>query len=113
MKVRRSAFPRRTSRTSPAIRRLMTSALHHDERSSSLRVDYKLPRQNDFFFRWSRDDNNSVGGFGGNRLPSAGNFNNNVTHQFVWGLDSRLTPRLTNALRFGLTDFKNRVLQPD
>jgi hypothetical protein len=91
----------------------MTSALHHDERSSSLRVDYKLPRQNDFFFRWSRDDNNSFGGFGGNRLPSAGNFNNNVTHQFVWGLDSSLTPRLTNALRFGLTDFKNRVLKPD
>ena len=85
----------------------------YDERSSSLRIDYKLPRQNDFFFRWSRDDNNSFGGFGGNRLPSAGNFNNNVTHQFVWGLDSGLTPRLTNVVRFGLTDFKNRVLQPD
>ena len=85
----------------------------YDERSSSLRVDYKLPRQNDFFFRWSRDDNNSFGGFGGNRLPSAGNFNNNVTHQFVWGLDSTFTPRLTNALRFGFTDFKNRVLKPD
>src|SRR5215471_3108107 len=85
----------------------------YDERSSSLRIDYKLPHQNDLFFRWSRDDNNSFGGFGGNRLPSAGNFNNNVTHQFVWGLDSGLTPRLTNAVRFGLTDFKNRVLQPD
>jgi hypothetical protein len=57
----------------------------YDERSSSLRADYKLPRQNDFFFRWSRDDNNSFGGFGGNRLPSAGNFNNNITHQFCSG----------------------------
>ena len=85
----------------------------YDERSSSLRTDYKLPRENDFFFRWSRDDNNSFGGFGGNRLPSAGNFNNNTTHQFAWGLDTSFTPRLTNALRFGLTDFKNRVLKPD
>jgi hypothetical protein len=85
----------------------------YDERSSSLRADYKLPRQNDFFFRWSRDDNNSFGGFGGNRLPSAGNFNNNITHQFAWGLDSTFTPRLTNAFRFGFTDFKNRVLKPE
>ena len=42
-------------------------------------------RQNDLFFRWSRNDNNSLGGFGGIRLPSAGNFNNNITHQFVAG----------------------------
>ncbi|HEV3197392.1 MAG TPA: carboxypeptidase regulatory-like domain-containing protein [Bryobacteraceae bacterium] len=85
----------------------------YDERSSSVRVDYKLPHQSDFFFRWSRDDNNSLGGFGGNRLPSAGNFNNNVTHQFAVGVDSSFTSRLTNAFRFGFTDFKNRVLKPD
>jgi hypothetical protein len=85
----------------------------YDERSSSLRVDDHLNTRNDLFFRWSRNDNNSFGGFGGNRLPSAGNFNNNITHQFVWGLDSSITPGLTNAFRFGLTDFKNRVLKPD
>ncbi len=85
----------------------------YDEKSSNVRGDYKLPRQNDLFFRWSRNDNNSFGGFGGNRLPSAGNFNNNITHQFVWGLDSTLSSRLTNSLRFAVTDFKNRVLRPD
>src|SRR5262249_60384618 len=80
---------------------------------SALQPMYRSPRHNDFFFRWSRNDNNSFGGFGGNRLPSAGNFNNNVTHQFAVGLDSSFTPRLTNAFRFGFTDFKNRVLKPD
>ncbi len=85
----------------------------YDERSSSVRVDYKAPRNNDVFARWSRNDNNSLGGFGGNRLPSAGNFNNNITHQIVAGLDSTFTPRLTNAVRFGFTDFKNRVLRPE
>ena len=91
---------------------LTTWPAPYDERSSSLRADYKLPRQNDLFFRWSRDDNNSFGGFGGNKLPSGGNFNNNITHQFAWGLDSTFTPTLTNAFRFGYTDFKNRVLKP-
>jgi hypothetical protein len=99
--------------STPYFPSLTTFGAPYDERSSSLRADYKLPRQNDFFFRWSRNDNNSFGGFGGNRLPSAGNFNNNVTHQFAVGLDSSLTPRLTNAFRFGFTDFKNRVLKPE
>jgi hypothetical protein len=99
--------------STPYLPNLTTFGAPYDERSSSLRADYKLPRQNDLFFRWSRNDNNSLGGFGGNRLPSAGNFNNNVTHQFALGVDSTLTPRLTNAFRFGFTDFKNRVLKPD
>lgn len=92
---------------------LTTYPAPYDERSSTLRMDYNAPKQNLVFFRWSRDDNNSFGGFGGNRLPSAGNFNNNITHQFVWGVDSTFTPRLTNAFRFGFTDFKNRVLKPE
>jgi hypothetical protein len=99
--------------STPYFPSLTTFPAPYDERSSSLRIDYKLPRQNDFFFRWSRDDNNSFGGFGGNRLPSAGNFNNNITHQFAAGLDSAYTSRLTNSFRFGYTDFKNRVLKPD
>ena len=85
----------------------------YDERSSTLRVDYNAPKGNLVFFRWSRDDNNSLGGFGGNRLPSAGNFNNNITHQIAAGVDSTLSPRLTNSFRFGYTDFKNRVLKPE
>jgi hypothetical protein len=32
---------------------LTTFPAPYDERSSSVRVDYKLPRQNDFFVRWS------------------------------------------------------------
>jgi hypothetical protein len=98
--------------STPYFPSLTTFPAPYDERSSSVRVDYKLPRQNDFFVRWSRNDNNSLGGFGGNRLPSAGNFNNNITHQIASGLDTSLTQRLTNSLRFGFTDFKNRVLKP-
>jgi hypothetical protein len=99
--------------STPYFPTLTTYPAPYDERSSNVRADYKAPRNNDVFVRWSRDDNNSFGGFGGNRLPSAGNFNNNTTHQIAAGLDSSLTPRLTNALRFGLTDFKNRVLKPE
>lgn len=99
--------------STPYFPALTSFAAPYDERSSSVRIDYKLPRQNDFFFRWSRNDNNSLGGFGGNRLPSAGNFNNNITHQFAVGLDSVYTPRLSNSFRFGYTDFKNRVLKPE
>src|SRR5262249_21308135 len=71
------------------------------------------PHGNLIFYRWSRNDNNSFGGFGGNKLPSGGNFNNNITHQHVGGVDSTLRPTLTNSFRFGYTDFKNRVLKPE
>ena len=68
---------------------------------------------NDLFVRWSRDDNDSLGNFGGNRLPSSGNVNSNTTNQVVVGLDTVLTPKLTNSFRTAFTDFKNRVLRPD
>jgi hypothetical protein len=92
---------------------LTTYPAPYDEKSSTVRADAKLPRQNDFLFRWSRNDNSSFGGFGGTKLPSGGNFNTNTTHQFVWGLDSALRPNLTNSLRTAYTDFKNRVLKPE
>ena len=100
------------SLATPYFPKLTSFPAPYDERSSSVRADYKMIRQNDLFFRWSRNDNNSLGGFGGIRLPSAGSFNNNITNQFVSGLDSIITPALTNSFRFGFTDFKNRVLRP-
>jgi len=99
--------------STPYFPNLTTYPAPYDERSSSVRGDYKITPRNEYFLRWSRNDNNSFGGFGGNRLPSAGNFNNNVTHQIGTGLDSSLTPHLSNAFRFGFTDFKNRVLKPE
>src|SRR6266542_1314063 len=81
--------------------------------SSTLRGDWRASQSNDLFVRWSRDDNDSLGNFGGNRLPSSGNVNANTTHQAVVGLDSVLTPKLTNSFRTAFTDFKNRVERPD
>jgi hypothetical protein len=83
-----------------------------DENSSNVRTDWRVSQNHDFLFRWSRNENSSLGGFGGNRLPSSGNVNTNTTHQFATGLDSALSTRLTNSLRFAVTDFKNRVLRP-
>jgi hypothetical protein len=83
-----------------------------NERSSTARVDWRLPRQNDFFFRWSRNDNANFGGFGGSRLPSSGNINKNFTNQYVAGLDTALSPKLTNSFRASVTDFLNRVVSP-
>jgi len=83
----------------------------YDERSSNIRVDYNVPRNNLVFFRWSRNDNDSFGGFGGNALPSVGVTNDNVTHQIAVGVDTPLSPRLSNGFRFGFTDFKNHVLR--
>jgi hypothetical protein len=84
-----------------------------DALSSTVRGDWRASQSNDLFVRWSRDDNDSLGNFGGNRLPSSGNVNSNTTHQVVVGLDSVLTPKLTNSFRTAFTDFKNRVLRPD
>jgi len=83
-----------------------------DENSSNVRTDWRVSQNHDFFFRWSRNENSNLGGFGGNRLPSAGNINTNTTHQFVTGLDSVLSTKLTNSFRLAATDFKNRVLRP-
>ncbi|HZS05051.1 MAG TPA: carboxypeptidase regulatory-like domain-containing protein [Blastocatellia bacterium] len=83
-----------------------------EETSSTVRTDWHVSKNNDFLFRWSRNDNSSLGGFGGIKLPSGGNINANTTHQYVWGLDSVLSSRLTNSFRSALTDFKNRVLRP-
>ena len=92
---------------------LTSYAAPYDERSSTVRADYNAPKSNLVFFRWSRNDNNSFGGFGGNALPSVGTTNNNITHQLAVGVDTPLSPRLTNAFRFGYTDFKNRLLRAD
>src|SRR5215510_3773500 len=83
-----------------------------DENSSNVRTDWRVSQKHDFLFRWSRDENSNLGGFGGNRLPSSGNINTNTTHQFVAGLDSVLSTKLTNSFRLAATDFKNRVLRP-
>lgn len=83
-----------------------------DENSSNVRTDWRVSQNHDFLFRWSRNENSSLGGFGGNKLPSGGNINANTTHQFVAGLDSVLSTRLTNSFRVAATDFKNRVLRP-
>ncbi len=84
-----------------------------DALSTTLRGDWRVSNTNDLFVRWSRDDNDSLGNFGGNRLPSSGNVNSNTTNQAVVGLDTVLTPKLTNSFRTAFTDFKNRVLRPD
>ncbi len=81
--------------------------------STTLRGDWRVSTKNDVFVRWSRDDNSSLGNFGGNRLPSSGNENANTTNQVAGGLDTVLTSRLTNSFRTAVTDFKNRVVRPD
>ena len=83
-----------------------------DELSSTVRADWVISHKHNFLFRWSRGDNSSLGNFGGNKLPSDGNINANTTNQYVWGLDTVLTSKLTNSFRSALTDFKNRVLRP-
>jgi hypothetical protein len=92
---------------------LTTFAAPFDENSSNVRLDGRISQNHDGFVRWTRNENSSFGGFGGNRLPSSGSFNTNTTHQFALGLDSVLTQKLTNAFRVAGTDFKNRVLRPE
>jgi Carboxypeptidase regulatory-like domain len=96
----------------PYFPQLTSFAAPFDENSSNVRVDWRVSQNHDAFLRWTRNENSSLGGFGGNRLPSSGNINANTTHQFVAGLDSVLTQRLTNAFRVAGTDFKNRVQRP-
>ena len=84
-----------------------------DMLSSTLRSDWRVSPKNDVFVRWSRDHNSSLGNFGGNRLPSSGNVNANTTNQVAGGLDTVLTPKMTNSFRAAVTDFKNNVLRPD
>lgn len=91
---------------------LTTFKAPFDENSSNVRTDWRVSQNHDFLFRWSRNENSSVGGFGGIKLPSGGNINTNTTHQFVTGLDSALSTRLSNSFRIAATDFKNRVLRP-
>src|SRR5262249_16737208 len=81
-----------------------------DMLSTTLRSDWRMSPTNDLFVRWSRDHNSSFGNFGGNRLPSSGNVNANTTNQVAGGLDTVLTPKMTNSLRAAVTDFKNNVL---
>jgi hypothetical protein len=98
--------------STPYFPNLATFAAPFELTSNTLRADWHVTKQNDFFFRWSRDDNSNFGGFGGVRLPSTGNVNANTTNQFVLGLDTVFTTRLINSLRVGYTDFKNHVNRP-
>src|SRR5262249_6856182 len=75
--------------------------------------DLRVSQNQHGVVRYSRDHNESLGNFGGNRLPSSGNVNSNTTNQVAGGLDTVLTPKLTNSFRAAVTDFKNRVLRPD
>lgn len=97
---------------SPYFPALQTYPAPFDLKSSNVRIDFRLPKQNQLFYRWSRDENSNFGGFGGATLPSSGNVNANLTNQHVWGLDSVFTPRLTNSLRVGYTNFQNFVQRP-
>jgi hypothetical protein len=99
--------------SSPYFPSLTSYKAPFDSLSSTLRGDWHASQANDLFVRWSRDDNSSLGNFGGNRLPSNGNVNANTTHQVVVGLDTVLTSKLTNSFRSAYTDFKNRVERPD
>ncbi len=98
--------------STPYFPSITSFAAPFNEKSSTVRADWKVTQNHDFFFRWSFNDNTSFGGFGGNRLPSVGNFNTNRTNQYAGGLDSVLTPRLTNAFRVAYTAFQNRILVP-
>ncbi len=99
--------------STPYFPTLTSYAAPFDLLSTTLRGDWRVSSKNDVFVRWSRDDNSSLGNFGGNRLPSSGNVNANTTNQVAGGLDTVLTSRLTNSFRTAVTDFKNRVLRPD
>ena len=99
--------------STPYFPALTSYAAPFDALSTTIRGDWRASQNNDLFVRWSRDDNDSLGNFGGNRLPSSGNVNSNTTNQVVVGLDTVLTPKLTNSFRTAYTDFKNRVLRPD
>ncbi|MGH9844156.1 MAG: carboxypeptidase regulatory-like domain-containing protein, partial [Blastocatellia bacterium] len=83
-----------------------------DELSSTVRADWIISPRNNLLFRWSRNSNSNLGGFGGNKLPSGANINANTANQYAWGLDTALTTKLTNSFRAALTDFKNNVLRP-
>ena len=83
-----------------------------NDESVTARADWHISEKHDFLFRFSYNDNSNLGGFGGNKLPSDGNINANRTYQYVGGLDSVLSSKLTNSFRTALTDFKNRVLRP-
>jgi hypothetical protein len=92
---------------------LTSYAAPFDLLSTTVRGDWRVSNNNDVFVRWSRDDNDSFGNFGGNRMPSSGNVNSNTTNQVAGGLDSVLSSKLTNSFRAAVTDFKNRVQRPD
>jgi len=98
--------------STPYFPSLTSFAAPYQQTSSTVRADWIISQRHNFLFRWSRDDNSNFGGFGGIKLPSTGNVNTNITHQYVWGLDTVLTSKLTNSFRSALTDFKNRVLRP-
>jgi hypothetical protein len=98
--------------STPYFPNLTTFKAPFQDTSSTARADWHVSQNHDFLFRWSRDDNSNLGGFGGNKPPSDGNLNTNITHQFAAGLDSVLTSKLTNSFRAAGTDFKNRLQRP-
>ena len=99
--------------SSPFFPSLTTLAAPYDQKSASTRLDWAVTQNNQAFFRWTRNQDTNFGGFGGNALPSTGNTNADNTNQWATGLDTVITPRLTNSFRVGVTQFHNRILRPD
>src|SRR5262249_62202157 len=56
-----------------------------DENSSNVRTDWRVSQNHDFLFRWSRNENSNLGGFGGDKTPSRGDIKNINTPQFPAG----------------------------
>lgn len=98
--------------STPYFPNLSTFKAPFEDTSSNVRTDWHISQNHDFLFRWSRNENSNLGGFGGNKPPSDGNINANTTNQLAAGLDSVLTAKLTNSFRVAGTDFKNRILRP-
>lgn len=99
--------------SSPFFPSLTTTSAPYTQKSASTRLDYALNQKNQLFFRWTRNQDSNFGGFGGSSLPSTGNTNADNTNQWATGIDTVITPRLTNSFRLGVTQFHNRILRPD
>ena len=69
-RTRRSASARPYCPQPDVVHGAIRCAVHDGARPTGA-----VSQSNDLFVRWSRDDNDSLGNFGGNRLPSSGNVN--------------------------------------
>jgi len=98
--------------SSPFFPNVSTYAAPFDEKSQSIRGDWNVNRNNQTFFRWTRNENTNFGGFGGSLMPSTGNINADNTNQWVAGWDRVFTARLINSARMGVTQFHNTIERP-